>query len=66
MNLDKFKQYYVTYTIINFGIIDRQRTNIGLSRDVEAGWSLLPYELSLIKSWFDEGQFGLQGITQRD
>ena len=23
-------------------------------------------ELSLIKSWFDEGQFGLQGTTQRD
>ena len=23
-------------------------------------------ELSLIKSWFDEGQFGVQGTTQRD
>ena len=23
-------------------------------------------ELSLIKSWFDEGQFGLQGTTQHD
>ena len=23
-------------------------------------------ELSLIKSWFGEGQFGLQGTTQRD
>ena len=35
----------------------------------EFWWKLRAYsvtELSLIKSWFDEGQFGLQGTTQCD